>query len=176
MNTVTSAHDPFQDRYLAHQKRKKEVLLEIMRERHSERMFSDEDVPMQLVEELVEAGTLAPSSCDRRGVEIEIISDRDRKELLGGVLVGGVGWVHRAKHVLTFFGDPLAYKAGDEVDRNPYLDTGVMVQNIGLLATASGLSGCFINPSVREVNRDHFQNVFGNGVFCGAYALGMPQV
>ena len=36
--------DPYQDRYVAHQSRKREVLAELLAERHSERRFADENV------------------------------------------------------------------------------------------------------------------------------------
>src|SRR5690606_24707934 len=115
--------DEYQERYLAHQQRKREVLISLINERHSTRTFSDEPVG-EALDDLLRAGERAPSSCDRRGVAIHVVADRDSKALLGGVLVGGVGWVHRAPVVLLFMADPKAYKAGDEVAYMPYLDTG----------------------------------------------------
>lgn len=167
--------DPYQERYLAHQKRKKEVLRRIIQERHSDRLFSDEDVPLSVIEEIVATTDFCPSSCDRHGVQVKIVDQRDDKELLGGILVGGVGWVHRAKYVLLLMGDSLAYKARNEATYMPYLDAGVMVQQLTLATTAYDLAGCFVNPNVREQNVEHFQNVFGEGIFCGAFAIGKPE-
>lgn len=166
--------DIYQERYLAHQARKKAVLIEIMKQRHSDRMFSDKDVPEKLLDELIGASSLSPSSCDRRGVSITVIEDRDNKDLLGGLLVGGVGWVHRAKYILLIFADPKAYKAEAESSYMPFLDAGVMVQQLLLAATAEGLASCYVNPSVRDSNKDYFQKVFGEEIFCGAIAIGWP--
>lgn len=171
----TSGADPYQERYLAHQERKKEVLWGIIKRRHSDRVFSDEDIPRSEIEEIVATTDLCPSSCDRQGVQIKIVDKRDDKELLGGILVGGVGWVHRAKYILLLMADPLAYKAGNEATYMPYLDAGVKVQQLALTTTAYDLAGCFVNPNIREQNVEHFQNVFGEGIFCGAFAIGRPE-
>lgn len=145
-----------------------------MKQRHSDRMFSDRPVEEEKVEELCDLSLLCPSSCDRKAVSTIVVTERDQKALLGGLLVGGVGWVHRAPVVILLMADPVAYKAGDEVNFMPFLDAGTIVQQLSLAATSMGLSGCFINPNIREHNKEHFHKVFGNGLFCGAYALGYP--
>jgi|SRR5690554_2819018 len=164
--------DPYQERYLAHQARKKRTLIEVMRARHSDRMFADRPVEPQTRAALLEVVDLAPSSCDRRGVSVRVVDTRDELALLGGLLVGGVGWVHRAPLVLLLFGSPLAYKAGNEIEYMPYLDSGVIVQQLLLRATDLGLAAAYINPNIRARDRDHFRAVFGDGVYTGAVAAG----
>lgn len=167
--------DSYQDAYLAHQKRKKAALIQIIKERHSDRIFADTPVDSVTVMSLLSMTDSCPSSCDRHGVRCFIEDERDRKALLGGLLVGGTGWIHRAPTVLMLWADPLAYKAGGEGHFMPYLDAGIIAYQLQLLATASGLKSCFINPNVRDFNQSHFQNIFSpyeNGVFCGALAIG----
>ena len=164
-----------QERYLAHQERKKKALLEIMLERHSERAFSDEALPLDTIQAVMAAMQTCPSSCDRKGVGIEVVEGRDQKALLGGLLVGGVGWIHRAPVVLLLFGQAESYKADGEIAFMPYLDAGAMMYAAYLHATANDLACCFCNPNIRPMNREHFQTLFGEGVFCGAIALGFPR-
>lgn len=167
--------DEYQERYLAHQKRKSEMLAELMAARHSDRVFAADPVDDETIERLVSAAAEAPSSCDRRGVRVlGAVTDRDGKALLGGLLVGGVGWVHRAPAVLLLMADPAAYKAPGEIGFMPYLDAGFAAAHVVLAAEAEGLRSCFINPNVRQHNRDHFASVFGPGLFCGAVAVGRP--
>lgn len=161
-----------QDRYLAHQSRKAQTLLGIMRERHSHRVFSERKVEEELVSVLREAVILSPSSCDRKAIRLVRINDRDSKALLGGILVGGVGWIHRAPEIFLLMADTEAYKAQGEVQFMPYLDAGCVVQQLYLCCTAMDLACTFCNPSVREQNQEHFQKVFGDGIFCGAFAFG----
>lgn len=167
--------DAFQDRYLAHQARKRDTLLAIMRARHSDRMYDARPVAEGVRERLREVVALCPSSCDRRGVSVREVDGRDELALLGGLLVGGVGWVHRAPWVLLLLGDPLAYKAGDEIGFMPYLDAGVIVQQVMLRATDLGLACAFVNPNIRAHNRGHFAAMFGAGIYCGAVAVGWPH-
>lgn len=166
--------DEYQVKYLAHQQRKKDVLVQIMKERHSNRMFSDERVEQEHIDALLDAKEFAPSSCDRQAVQITVVDDRDKKALLGGILVGGVGWIHRAPVILLLIADPVAYKAGDEITYMPYLDAGCVIQQLYLTATALNLHCAYANPNIRDMNKQHFSDTFGEGVFCGAFGIGHP--
>lgn len=167
--------DRYQKRYVAHQQRKKEVLIQIMKERHSNRMFNDKELTQDIINELLSTKELAPSSCDRQAINLTLVTDRDAKALLGGLLVGGVGWIHRAPAIILLFADPVAYKAGDEIKYMPYLDAGCVIQQLYLTATAMDLHCAYSNPNIREHNKEHFYKSFGEGIFCGAFAVGYPQ-
>jgi len=164
-----------QERYLAHQERKKKVLMEIMLERHSQRAFADESLSAETIAGFIAAMETCPSSCDRKGVSVRVVDGRDCKALLSGLLVGGVGWIHRAPVVLLMFADAECYKAEGEIAYMPYLDAGAMMYAAYLHATANGMACCFCNPNIREMNKAHFADIFGEGVFCGAIAIGFPR-
>lgn len=169
---TTTPEDPYQDRYEKHQSRKRAVLAELVAERHSERRFADEPLDPDALVTLIDAAQRTASSCDRKGVWVNPVTDRDTKALLGGLLVGGVGWIHRAPAVLMLFADPVAYKAGDEIAYMPYLDAGVIVGQLYLAATALDLAACFVNPNVREAHKELFRAHFGGELYCGALAVG----
>lgn len=170
-----------QERYLAHQQSgKKRELVAIMKERHSNRRFSDQPVDPEVTRALIDATKHCPSSCDRHGVRIRVTTERDEKDLLGGLLVGGVGWCHRAPVILMMFANPAVYKAdgGREVEYNAHLDAGVMLQQMSLLATDMGIHCAFVNPNIREENREFFSSRFApwtDAVFCGAFCFGWPH-
>lgn len=139
-------------------------------------MFSDGALPNTAIEALLSAAELAPSSCDRKGIKLTVVTDRDKKALLGGVLVGGVGWIHRAPTIILLIADPIAYKAGDEIAYMPYLDAGCVIEQLYLSATSMRLHCAYANPNIREMNKKHFADIFGGGIFCGAFAVGYkPQ-
>lgn len=177
-------NDPYQERYLRHQQfGKKQELIALMKERHSNRRFGDDQVPQALIDELAEAAKHCPSSCDRHGIRIKVVTERDQKALLNGLLVGGVGWIYRAPVVFLLLADPRAYKGGDNGDEifyNSFLDAGVVLQQLNLLATAMGLHSAFCNPQVRQSNKPFFYEQFkpkdwDNALFCGAFAFGWPH-
>lgn len=166
--------DAYQKRYLKHQQEKKAELISIMKERHSSRRFSDREIPQEIIDSLLEVVKLAPSSCDRKAIKVKVITDKDQKALLGGILVGGVGWIHRAPAILLITADPIAYKAGKEIEFMPYLDGGVVSQQLALMATTLGIHGCFANPNIRDFNKNHYHEVFGPEILTMAFAIGYP--
>lgn len=178
--------DEFQSRYLAHQSHpggKRDELIALMKERHSNRRFDDRQLEQKDLDTVLDALRHCPSSCDRFGVRVNIIQDRDSKTLLNGLLVGATGWLYRAPTVLMLWGNPEAYKGGDngdEVNYNAPIDAGVMAQTAMLAATSVGLHTTYCNPQVRVNNREFFKERFkpktwDDAIFYGAVALGYPH-
>lgn len=171
----------YQQRYLAHQQvGKKDQLIAIMQERRSQRQFANTPVPQTLLDEVTNSCRYAPSSCDRFGVRLKVIADRDQKALLDGLLVGGVGWIYRAPVVILLLADPVAYQAGNEVTYMPYIDAGILIQQMSLAATSLDLRCAYANPNIRPMNIEHFKKVFKptewqDIIFCGALAIGFPH-
>lgn len=164
--------DKYQERYLEHQKCKKGQLLKLLEKRHSDRIFTDKEIDGETLSKITENANFAPSSCNRRGVTIKIVSYRENKELLGGILVGGVGWIHRADRVFLLLGHGECYKEG--LPYMPYLDAGFLAYNVWLSCTELGIGCCYINPNVREQFQYILEKEFldNNEIFCGALAVG----
>lgn len=197
------SNTPYQQRYVKHQARKKEQLMyskgqpmhmryvpevfEVLDRRRSQRVFNNEPITSQEIDQILTAATMSPNSCNRHGVLVRMVSERRSKELLGGLLVGGVGWVHRAHTILLFLADPIAYASPNEKDFMHYCDVGFKAMSMWLVAETLGIGACYINPNLG--NRDIFIKEFGliedfeDGrhvtrelVFCGALALGRYDV
>ena len=182
--------DIYQSRYLAHQAKKKEqmtgqgeepqhlseympvVAEKLLTHRRSQRLFNSEPIPGEILDKIIGAATYAPNSCNRHGVRLLTVIDRTEKTLLSGILVGGAGWVHRADTVVLFIADPDAYKSPNEKDFMHYCDVGFTAMNMWLMAEAHNVGACYINPNIMPVNKPIFTERFGEGIFCGALALG----
>jgi nitroreductase len=183
--------DNYQRRYLAHQKRKAEsltssygkkvkpfsdrylkILFKILERRSSQRVFTNDPID---IKPILRAIKTAPSSCNRRGVYAKIVSERDDKDLLSGLLVGGTGWIYRGQFILLLVADMTAYKNSVERENKIHLiDAGVIVQTVYLAAEAMNIGCCFVNQNIREPNREFFKKRFlkENEEFCGALILG----
>lgn len=184
--------DKYQTRYLEHQARKKEILqsnygnwsvvkherevaeivTKVVKSRVSQRAFNR--VPVENIDEIVELASQAPSSCNRKGVEMKVVESRDDKDLLSGLLVGGVGWCHRADKIILLVANEIAYKSPAEKGVMWYLDAGVLIQNLYLILESRNIGACYINPNIRASNYEFFKEKYlePDQVFCGAMAIG----
>jgi len=181
--------DQFQKRYLEHQQHKKEQLIsnygenykehdrdiknayiELIRGRRSQRIFNTENITEQELDFILDCLVESPSSCNRQVISVKIVEDRNSKELLGGLLVGGAGWCHRANKIILLFANMEAYK--EKLAYMPYLDSGVMIFNIYLACESLNIGCCFINPNIREENKKIFEYRFGDKLFCGVVVIG----
>ena len=183
--------DIYQERYLKHQESKKNMaateektfygdsqiapLFDIMYNRRSQRLFNSEDVSEEDLVTIINAANAAPSSCNRKAVELKVVESKESIEKLSNLLVGGTGWMKNANKVILLVANMVGYKSPAEVDFMPFLDSGFIAQNIYLACEAIGVGVCFINPNIRTENVSEFNSSFlsEEHKFCGALALGM---
>ena len=169
--------DRYQKRYLDHQARKRDIL--INGENIVKNIYSDKEIELFVkilssrksvrtyrgkltdneIEYIINIAKLAPSSCNRHGVEIKKASEE-----LKDLLVGGKGQCDKGT-LLAYYADPKCYKSEYEKDFMPYLDTGFMAQNIYLACEALGIGCCFINPNTHNKYKS-------KKLLTGAMALG----
>lgn len=186
--------DKFQPRYLTHQERKKRILSgeatdfksvvfsisetavfeKLVRERSSKRIFNGEKIEGIELSFIKNAIINTPSSCNRQATQVMIVNDETKKAELQELLVGGAGWIGKADTILLLMADMEAYKSPAEVDFMPYLDAGFIGMSVYYAAEAINLGCCFVNPNVREENKERFSKAFNEKGyrFCGAIALG----
>lgn len=179
--------DVFQERYLNHQERKtksleekngvdkidysvleKTTLKEIMINRRSQRIFNDEKIIPEDFRDILLSVKVAPSSCNRQAIYLKEIEPMDAEVYL----VGGKKWIDKAYRVFLLFGSKEAYKSINEIGFMPFLDAGFVGQNIYLMCEALGIGCCYVNPNIREENKQSFIDKYGDDYFCGAVALG----
>lgn len=142
----------------------------MIKERRSQRIFNSENITQEELDFILNCLVESPSSCNRQAISVKVIEDRNSKELLSGLLVGGVGWCHRANKIILLFANIEAYK--EKLDYMPYLDSGVLIFNLYLACESLRVGCCFINPNVRDENKKIFEEKFGKKLFCGAIAMG----
>jgi len=187
-NQMTSlSTDKYQERYLSHQKRKKNILNKIddhievtplldsfdkiIDSRVSQRIFSDEKISKSELNYIKKAIVNTPSSCNRQGIQIEF---KDRKKELEELLVGGKGWIDKADTIILLLADMNAYKSPAEQAYMPYLDAGFIGMTVYYACERLGLGCCYVNPNVLENDRKtmKYKKIVGNYRLCGAIAIG----
>jgi nitroreductase len=116
-----------------------DAFLAIIKERRSVREFTEERVPEELIERVLDAGLWAAHSCNLQSIRYLVIREETSPGLFLGSDVPG-GPVH-----LVICQDMRVYKANPyNPVRNQLLDAGAAAQNIVLAAHAVGLEGVWL--------------------------------
>lgn len=184
--------DKFQERYLIHQERKKKIIsgeveqfvalkknenpnfFSVAGRRQSQRIFNEERILDDKLDLIKETIINTPSSCNRQAVQVKIVRSSDDKDRIEEFLVGGKGWINKANVIMLLMADMEAYKSPAEVDFMQYLDAGFIGMSAYYAAETLGIGCCFVNPNIREENKEKFEKIFNKEKykFCGAIALG----
>lgn len=178
--------DEFQERYLKHQENKKQTIenntkikkqdynliekmsvVKVIENRKSRRIFTNKQIDSSYLTKALE---MSPSSCNRKAIYLLRVEPKEIEKYL----VGGKGWIDNSAEVWLLFGNKEAYKSPNEKGFMPYLDAGFVGQNIYLLSEIYEVGCCFVNPNVREENKEDFNKIYNKheDYFCGAIALG----
>lgn len=106
--------------------------------RHSRRALSEEPIPRESLERLVEAATLAPSCSNNQPWRMIVATD-ERLEQVKGALSKGNGWARRSPAIVVFAAEREA-DCTPGAGRDYFLfDSGLAAQDLMLQATAMGL-------------------------------------
>lgn len=125
----------------------------IVKERRSVREFTDQEVPDELIDKILEAGIWAAHGCNIQSIRYLVVRDKNEPGLFKGSDVPG-GPVH-----LVILQDMRCYRANSFTPvRNQLLDAGAAGQNIVLAAHAVGLEGVWLtfNQEMCERIRERF--------------------
>lgn len=153
----------------------KKVLLDVIRTRRSVRSYRQDPLPRELLDEIIEAGRLAPSGNNTQSVHFIVLNTPEKmaelRDVVTGVLANTpvregmpamfVGLINKAKEgpVEVSYGAPcLVLTANKQGYDNALNDCACALENMMLAASASGLGSCWINiyyrlrqaPAMRE--------------------------
>ena len=131
-------------------------------QRRSTRSYTGEQVPEELIEEIVEAGRHAPSATNGQKTHFFVVRNAEKlaelKTVMTGVLAGIpaekgmpptlLSLIERANQgeVDVTYGAPtLIVTTNEKGSMNAAADTAVAMENMMLTASACGLANCWIN-------------------------------
>ena len=120
-------------------------LFEAIQKRRSIRKYSDEAVPMEKVEQILEAARQAPSWKNVQPWSFVVVSDRQLKEKIGEAVRFNPDHTsyEQAAYIIVACADPNLDEQHQGKDY--YLvDAGIAFEHVTLAATALGLATCWI--------------------------------
>jgi len=125
----------------------------ILKERRSVREYTEQRVPDELIDKILEAGLWAAHSCNLQSIRYLVVREEVAPGLFKGSDIPG-GPVH-----LVVLQDKRVYRANTFMpERNHLLDAGAAAQNIALAAHAVGLEGVWLtfDDTIIKRLRDYF--------------------
>jgi nitroreductase len=114
-------------------------LMDVIEGRKSYRAFDPVEITDEMVNDLMNAASRAPSCNNNQPWRFIFIRERDRLEMLKHTLSRGNYWGKRASMIVAVLSKPDLDCQGEEGDYN-LLDTGMAMENLLLRATEIGLA------------------------------------
>lgn len=117
--------------------------------RRSVKKYTSEPVPIDLIEEVVKAGTYAPSGMNRQSAKIIAVTNKDMRDRLSRInleIITGNKLVTSSGNNDPFYGAPvvLVVLARKDVGTNIY-DGTLVIENLMIAANSLGLGSCWIH-------------------------------
>ena len=117
--------------------------------RRSVKKYLDKPVPMELVEEVVKAGTFAPSGMNMQSAIIIAVTDKGMRDRLSRInldIVMGRNLTTSSGHNDPFYGAPvvLVVLAKKDIGTHVY-DGSLVMENMMIAANSLGLGSCWIH-------------------------------
>lgn len=116
-------------------------MLELIKTRRANKAYLDKEVPMEMIEKIVEAGTYAPSGMGMQSPIIVAITNKEARDKVAQ-LNGAVMNSPRD----PFYGAPVVLVVLADKNRGTYIyDGSVVMENMMLEAHSLGLGSCWIH-------------------------------
>ena len=154
-------------------------ILEIIKSRRSVKSYTDQQVPHELIEKIVEAGMYAPSGKNRQSAIILAVSNQEIIEKLSYAIKD----IRGMSEGDPLYGAPVALVV--LADKNVFThvyDGSVVIENMLLEAHSLGLGACWIHHAKEvfesEFGRDLLASLGVDGEYegVGTCIVGYPKV
>ena len=127
-------------------------MLELIKNRQSDRKYSDKPIEKDKLERIIEAGRLAPSACNAQPWKFIIVTEPDLlgklSEASSAKLLGMNGFVKEAPVLLVIVRESANFtsRIGGNIKKKDYslFDIGIAAENICLQAEAEGIGSCIL--------------------------------
>ncbi|HON08909.1 MAG TPA: nitroreductase family protein [Verrucomicrobiota bacterium] len=123
---------------------------EVIKKRRSIRKYKQQPIPQEVLSRIMEAVRLAPSACNLQPFKFLIISSKEKKKSLKGVIQD---WALDAPLLVVALGNKKQAwrRDGESVHQ---IDVAIAVEHLVLAATAEGLGTCWILAYDRKAVSD----------------------
>lgn len=141
--------------------------------RRSVKKYEDRPVPLELIEQVVKAGTYAPSGMNKQAAIIIAVTNKEMRNRLSRInqeILVGKGMAPQGSHADPFYGAPvvLVVLAKKEVGTRVY-DGSLVMENLMLAAHSLGLGSCWIHRAKETFESEEGQQILHQLGISGEY-------
>lgn len=134
-------------------------LIDLIKTRRSVRSYTAEPVPEELLDQVLEAGTFAPTGGGHQSPVIVAVTDPETRERLRRLNAAVMG-----RDTDPYYGAPVIVVVLADGGRGTFVEDGSCVlENLMLAAHALGLSSCWITASARSSTALRARRSSGSG-------------
>ena len=117
-------------------------LIDTILKRRSVRTYTDEEIPQETVDKILEAGLLAPTSRNRKPCEFYVVKDKEILEKLSKSKAAGSAMLENANTAIVVFAD--SQKADTWIE-----DSSIALAYMDLMANELGVGSCWCQSHLR---------------------------
>jgi len=124
------------------------MVLEPIKERQSVRSYQDKEIPEEVLQQILEAGRLAPSACNNQPWKFIVVRDKNLKKRLVSTCKNQK-FVGEASVVIVGCAISPSYKM-DNDEYSYTIDLAIALEHMSLQATSLGLGTCWIGAFYQD--------------------------
>lgn len=118
-------------------------LLEVMQKRRSVRAYTDQSIPMDTLEKVIQAGLLSASSRSIRPWELLVVREKKTLDAMSQCRIGSAKMLKQASCAIVVLADEKKSDVWVE-------DCSIVMANMHLMANSLGIGSCWIQGRLRE--------------------------
>ena len=161
---------------------------EIINNRRSARLFTNEDVSRELINKILQSASIAPSARNRQPWKFYILNNEQKNHIMDMLfewdkinpkertsVKGTAEQIKTANKMIMIYSDSYKSKAKNENYKKPdYLSLGCAIENMSLQAINLGLGSCILCDTLYIENEiDEYLGINNFEQICG-FIIGSP--
>ena len=161
---------------------------EIINNRRSARLFTNEDVSRELINKILQSASIAPSARNRQPWKFYILNNEQKNHIMEMLfewnkinfkertsVKGTAEQIKTANKMIMIYSDSYKSKAKNENYKKPdYLSLGCAIENMSLQAINLGLGSCILCDTLYIENEiDEYLGINNFEQICG-FIIGSP--
>ncbi len=161
---------------------------EVINNRRSARLFTDENISNKQIEKILESGCVAPSARNRQPWKFYILNDEQKNHIMDMLfewdkfnskkrfsVKGTAEQIKTANKMIMIYSDSYKSKAKNKNYKKPdYISLGCAIENMSLQAINLGLGSCILCDTLYIENEiDEYLGINDFEQICG-FIIGSP--